>query len=355
MANALRAEPWACHSYSHSVAMLPRRHWILPLCNQKEAVLFSKYSHTKSHRFTSIRWPEESRQRTCRHLNVTDHASILSRRWVPTLELRRLRYVAESGFGVFAAQLNLPDHSVRVPQDGWSQFFLVEQLRMPLINCTECGARVSDAAQACIRCGFPLKSRQSSSREVAASTAASPNLFRCSTCGSEHVASVPLVVARGTMVTSSSTVSLAGGVIGAARGIGLGLSQSIENQVTQLAKQLAEPRPKTLATDGEKAAGCAAGCISVFVALPCVVMTLAGLGVPDTAGALLSLPLLIVVGSLVAIKVHSLLSASARSSVDEWNSAVYPELHAKWSRSFICMRCGCVTDPFDEDDGLDLP
>jgi hypothetical protein len=54
---------------------------------------------------------------------------------------------------------------------------------MPLINCPECKAQVSDKAASCIKCGFPFQNQQ---EKPALGVQLNPALTigRCSRCGS---------------------------------------------------------------------------------------------------------------------------------------------------------------------------
>lgn len=50
-------------------------------------------------------------------------------------------------------------------------------------------------------------------------------------------------------------------------------------------------------------------------------------------------------GLTASVGVAFALYKMSQAQAEEWNETEFPPLYGKWSRSFMCMRCGMVTDP----------
>ena len=204
---------------------------------------------------------------------------------------------------------------------------------MPLVNCPDCEKEISDAAPGCIHCGRPM----AIAREVVSEPMRSPlgarpqgltgqhgygfdapetaNLstrrtaFCCSRCGSTEVQRFDVVWRGGTSSIDANTtgVGLAGG------GVGIGAARTKGTQRTALAQDAAPPEQRNLVP-------------GVLFAVFGAILLLVGF----SAGGFVVLTGLIVVtgGAFQAYDHH------------RYNTEVYPQLHERWKRSFLCMRCG---------------
>lgn len=137
----------------------------------------------------------------------------------------------------------------------------------------------------------------------------------CPVCRSTDVRRVSLIFKHGT-----STLNLSGSTlgIGAARGhlgIGVGETATSGSQQSLLAQELAPPRMRR-PEDGR------------WLLMLGVTVSLIGLSGTWGGGA-------IVFGLFIA-----LIGGALFKQATDWNKREYPELQARWERSFLCLRCG---------------
>lgn len=215
---------------------------------------------------------------------------------------------------------------------------------MPLIECKDCGAKVSDAAPACIRCGCPITKPTVTSAEprrlaegfsAPATVPTAPGLpmlhtapsFVCGYCQSTDVKVLPLVVADGTQTINTTTGTVGLGYGGGTIGIGGASSTTKGVSQSELAQLVAKPKPQE--ADHTKSA---AGCLFFVVTF----IFVASSDMPEGGGLVL-----IIVGLLVVIATQ----AKERAAKARVNAIDYPPKLAKWQRSYLCMRCMRVTDP----------
>jgi hypothetical protein len=212
---------------------------------------------------------------------------------------------------------------------------------MPLIECRDCGAQVSDSAPACIRCGCPIaKAKVIPSRDelltdlatsmssvVASASPRRRNRFECKYCGSEDVKVLPLVVSEGTSKISSKTQSTGIGIGSGGLAVGGGFSSMSGNQQSSLASLVAAPKP-TKADENPGKIGCLLGTfVTVILAW--------------NVGSFW----LFVLGAVATLVFSIILQTEAEKMAKELDKTSYVPAHVRWQRSFLCMRCMRITDP----------
>ena len=200
---------------------------------------------------------------------------------------------------------------------------------MALIECPDCGKKVSDAAPACIHCGRPMAavSKPSQAQAPVAPVGqgrTSGASYVCRNCGSTDVRKLSVVHASGvTSVTMETTGSAIGMTGGGNIGVGFGSATSSGIQQTALSESVAPPAQRKPTV---KAAGI--GCsVAVFALI-----------IGAATGSFTAFAI-ILISSLVVLAV---LSSAEKRDIEQWNSTEWPILKAKWDRSLLCMRCGKV-------------
>lgn len=213
---------------------------------------------------------------------------------------------------------------------------------MPLIECRDCGAKISDAAAACIQCGCPLVKSVAEQTPAAfgqtpiptppPAVSVSHSKFRCAYCQSDDVKVLPLVVADGTSKIDTRTLTVGVGYASGHIGVGGARSTTTGEQRTQLAKLVSKPQRE------RQRAGLAQvreSTVLFLVAILCVV-----------AVAIAFQTFVVVYGGLPA---SAFLWAWKRIGETPAVSLVpidtYPAILEQWQRSFLCMRCMRVIDP----------
>lgn len=215
---------------------------------------------------------------------------------------------------------------------------------MALIECKECGSRISDAAKACVHCGCPIAPRAPAEPAVTKPFSSSRSHFQCPKCGSEEVKTLPLVVASGTTNLSTSTITFGGASAGGTLGIGVAASSTTGSQKTQLADSVAEPQPMQPDLGPAVGAGCVGGCLTVLLmaAVGAAIGSVFG-GTPAENGAEAASMAILSFGTLASAGSAYMLYDMAKADAD--NDYFHKARHLKWQRSFLCMRCGQLTDP----------
>lgn len=188
---------------------------------------------------------------------------------------------------------------------------------MALIECKDCGNKISDSAAACIHCGRPNDPLASSKRfsEPIRSIPERQGVhsLACPKCGSEQTVNASLLQMR-------ETASVALGSVGA--GYGRMMGGSVNASVTQgqiqsnLAASLAPPQRRS---QNFRLAG-----FLLFIAA--VLM-----GSSDSA----------VVG-IIALGGVLFYVIKQQISINQWNQTEYLEQYEQWERKYLCQRCGNI-------------
>ena len=116
---------------------------------------------------------------------------------------------------------------------------------MALIECPDCGKRVSDAAEQCIGCGRPMTEAAAPPVEAASS----PHAMVCEGCGSSDVRKFSVVYEEQSS-TSSSKTTLAGAGLGPS-GLGVGLARggTTGTSHTRLASRTTPPNMEKMSKE----------------------------------------------------------------------------------------------------------
>lgn len=194
--------------------------------------------------------------------------------------------------------------------------------------CPRCGQSTSHGAIFCSNCGNKFRTQQDRSADKNGRNepvAESSTWFRCPKCRSEDVKVLPLVAAAGT-----SSISLMSATIGGStHGMGVASSATSGMQRTTLSASVAEPQPMQPKDGMVWGFGCGGALATVFLA-----------AISGTAGSNV-----FTIGAVLSGGAALVASAISRREAAEWNETSYPRERERWRRSFICMRCGLVTDP----------
>jgi DNA-directed RNA polymerase subunit RPC12/RpoP len=180
---------------------------------------------------------------------------------------------------------------------------------MPLIECPDCGQRVSDAAPSCVGCGRPIAGSVATVRSgsmPAAYTPSSDPTYRCSKCGSDQVRKLSVVHAGGLSQVATQTSGL-GLTLGGSLGVGSAKTSGVHQ--TALSQAAAPPQKQNV------------GVLSVL----CVVLGVAFAANPEMR----------VMGILIV-----LVASWYVWSRIKYNREVFPGLYHRWERTYMCERCG---------------
>lgn len=184
---------------------------------------------------------------------------------------------------------------------------------MPLIECPDCGQRVSDAAPSCLSCGRPIATAVATLRsgDVPAAYVPQPTMtrFRCGNCGSDQLRKLSVIFAGGISQVETQTSGL-GFALGG--GLGVGSARTTGVHQTVLSQAAAPPAPRKVSSLA-------------------ILGILFGLAVLQTYAK--------AVGFLIiAVCIWHIYNCR------KYNKNVHPGLHARWERGYMCERCGQQTE-----------
>lgn len=187
---------------------------------------------------------------------------------------------------------------------------------MAMITCPECAKQVSDVSSACIGCGYPLSALVTASTAKPLDRAAydrrsSNGLRTCENCGADAYRKLSVIHAGGLSVTQNTSVGV-GLTLGGS--IGLGKAKTAGTSQTVLSAKAAPPKERRL---------------SAWALLGIL------LGLGWTAGG----------ADYVALGVLTLAGTGYYIfRTVKYNKDEFPKLYARWDRSYMCERCGTVSE-----------
>lgn len=191
---------------------------------------------------------------------------------------------------------------------------------MALINCPECNREISDKAQKCPNCGFPLKTEISDEPVVSPNN---QNKVLCPSCQSNNTQTIKMMCLNGT--TSGSTTG-----IGVSSDLDIGAGKLNSESKTALAEKF------TPETSPENTA-CGCGCLSLIIG---TVIIIAGFVSSDEGSGMLAL----IFGLPAVIISFIFFSKIGKDNPKqrEWKAKV-----RLYNEGWICHKCGHTWLPSD--------
>ena len=196
--------------------------------------------------------------------------------------------------------------------------------------CTACGEPMLPAAKFCPRCGSSIDNVLQNSFDAALvghSELAHRARYVCPNCNGENVMSLPVVAASGTINVSFDATTIGHSSIG----FGIHSTAGSGRQQSHLSAAVAGPQPKSAKEGLALGLGCAGSIITVLVAI----VSSEGTGSFWVLAG-------IIITALVAIVAYR----AAQADAAVWNKNHYRISRLVWERSYLCLRCGTITDPF---------
>ena len=208
---------------------------------------------------------------------------------------------------------------------------------MALIECPDCGRKVSDAAPACPQCGRPIATlagpaevssdgplARKAEPHVQASAVEEredqPGTWRCQNCGAVGAfRKFSIIYEEGTHSINTST---AGGVSGGGVGVGVAGGETHGSQQSDLARRVAPPAQRSAQNDKQLQRVNTIGCLVVVVLFP------------------LTWAVFTVEAAIIVLMVTILTVALWASTETTKANADLPARKAVWERKFLCTRCG---------------